>query len=183
MFILPTIDENKRLELKKIFESQYQTFTVFSEYIKWHKTDKFLDSQDHINKFRFESINLIRNYENKEIMHWFSFNIKNVLKICKILNLDTDKFKDPSRYAAGRILPYCTVPMHVDPNFTGNREYCIFSIALNGKDSQVYFSNSRDGSKKVCIPGIFDWAFYPTLIEHGTITQSESLDLIQIILT
>ena len=180
MNILKSISDEQRQALKNIFDLQISEYSSYSNYVKWHLATTYLNGEDLINNFEVDSINVIRDYSDREMMHVFSFSFKNVKKFYKILNLSNKEFLNANRYVGIRVLENTTVPMHYDTGRNKIREHLIQSITLRGHDSVVSFSDKNDGSKLLNFHGLVDWSFFPTRMPHGAITGSEPLDILQI---
>ena len=180
MNILKPVSDEQRNELKAIFDSQISEYSSYSDYVKWHPATTYLNGEDLLNTFKVDSINVVRDSSDKEIMYVFSFNLNYVKRIYKVLGITDRKFVNPRRYAAIRVFANKVIPMHFDTNKNAVREQLTHTITLRGVDSVVSFSDKNDGSKLLNFYGLVDWSFYPTRMPHGAITGSEPLDILQI---
>lgn len=180
MNILKSISSEQREKLKTIFDLQLGEYSSYSNYVKWHPATTYLNGEDLINSFKTDTINIIRDYSDREMMHIFAFSLKYVKEIYKILDISDRRFLDPRRYSATRVLANGVIPMHIDTNKNAIREQYTYTITLRGADSTVNFSDKKDGSKIFSFYGLVDWSFYPTRMPHGAVTCSETLDILQI---
>lgn len=180
MNILKSISDEQRQALKNIFDLQISEYSSYSNYVKWHPATTYLDGEDLLNNFKIDSINIIRDSLDKEMMHIFSFSLTYVKRMYKVLNIADKRFLDPRRYSATRIFANRLIPMHFDTNRNPIREQLTYTITLRGIDSAVSFSDKKDGSKLFSFYGLVDWSFFPTRMPHGAITGSEPLDILQI---
>jgi hypothetical protein len=171
------ITDEIRSQLSDVFKSQFNDIeTSISEFLTFKDT-VYSGSFDYHNYYKEGHNNIIRAVDNKPMMSVFNFNIKNSVKIFRLLQLE--KFKP--QLSGIRVYANTNLPMHIDMNRGGvGREYPIYSIMLSGKDGMVFFSNKSDGSRLVAIPPLSEFVMHPTLMQHGALTGAEDMDVLQI---
>lgn len=180
MNILKSVNDEQRKALKTIFDLQISEYSSHNNYVKWHPATTYRSGEDLLNDFQTNSINVIKDSSDREMMHVFAFSFKNVRKFYRILNLNNKELLNTNRYLGIRVLENTIIPMHYDTGRNMVREHLTHSITLRGQDSIINFSDKNDGSKLLSFSGLVDWSFYPTRMPHGAITSTESLDILQI---
>lgn len=174
---VPLITDEIRNKLSAIFNNQF-------EEIK-NKTNKLLTFPigNYTNEFEYHNIyakdhnNEIYYHDSSIMMSVFNFNLRNTLRIYKILQLE----KHQPMLNAIRLFAGNKVPMHVDLNKGEiGRENPIYSIVVSGIDGYVFMSNKKDGSHLVAVPGKSQFIMFPTMIEHGALAGKENYDILQI---
>jgi len=171
------ITDNIRGQISDIFSAQYlQSEKNISEYMTY--VDRSTPGNfKYTNYFTTNHLNIVRGPEGNAMMGVFNFDIKNTVKLLRLLKLELFK----PQLNGIRVYPNTDVPMHMDLNRGSiGRENPVYSIMLTGKEAMVFFSNRNDGSRLAAIPALGDFIMYPTQIQHGALTKEEPLDVLQI---
>jgi len=174
---VPKITDEIRDKLFGIFNSQFVEIESNISYLLTFPSGEYAHEFDYHNIYKQGYNNLVRTFDDKPMMSVFNFNIKNSLRIFRLLGIEQHK----PLINGIRVFANGTVPMHIDLNKGElGRELPILSIVLSGSDGMVFMSNRRDGTRLVGIPGKTEFIMYPTMIEHGAMAGSENYDLLQI---
>jgi hypothetical protein len=171
------ITDEIRSNLGNIFKSQYNEIENITSEFLTYKDTVYSGSFDYHNYYKEGHNNIVRAVDNKPMMSVFNFNIKNTVKIFRLLQLE--KFKP--QLSGIRVYANTNLPMHLDLNRGEvGRDHPIYSIMLTGKGSMVFFSNKSDGSRLVAVPAFSEFIMYPTHMQHGALTYEEDMDVLQI---
>lgn len=165
-----------RAELASIFQMQYDLVESKTQKLFKFDVGEYTQVKTYFNKVSFTQSNIAYSNEDLPLMSVFGFTGKRSLKIEKLLG------KKNLKILGVRVFKDCALPMHMDPNYgSTGRENPIYSIVVAGSDDcMIYFSNRKDGTRQVAIPGLSEFIMYPTEIEHGGYSATQNMDLIQI---
>lgn len=174
---VPKITDELRDKLASIFNSQYNEIKDNVSYLLSFPEGEYAHEFDYHNIFQQGDNNLVRTADGKPMMSVFNFNVKNSIRIFRLLGIEQHK----PLINGIRVFANGVIPMHIDLNKGElGRELPILSIVLSGSDGMVFMSNKKDGSRLVGVPGKTEFIMYPTMIEHGALAGSENYDLLQI---
>lgn len=170
------ITEEVRQEMAKIFLQQYEVVVEKEQKLFDFGPGPFATIQNYENRVSFQDNNTIYSHDEKLVMSVFAITGRRLLKIEKLLG------KQGLQVVGMRVPKETVVPMHIDPNkHSIGRENPIHFIVVSGSDdSKIYFSNRRDGSRQIAIPGLSQFIMYPTEIEHGAYSGNQDMDIVQI---
>ena len=165
-----------RQELSEIFNAQFEIIENDSQKLFKFGTGDYAKVEEYSNKISFAKNNIVYSWDQKPIMCVFAFTGKRALKIEKILD------KTNLKVIGVRVYKNCVVPMHVDPNYhsIGRDNPIHFIVVSANSECMIYFSNRKDGSKQLAIPGLSEFVMHPTEIEHGARAGGQHMDMIQI---
>jgi hypothetical protein len=177
---VPKITDDVRNKLSIIFDNQFIEIENNISYLLTFPNADYAHEFDYHNLYQQGCNNLVRSYDGKPMMSVFNFNLRNTVKIFRLLQIENYK---PILNGI-RVFSNTIVPMHMDLNKGElGRELPILSISVSGDDGMVFMSNEKDGSRRVSVPGKSSFILYPTLMSHGAKSGNENYDLIQIQLT
>ncbi len=162
--------------LAEIFSQQYSALENNSQKLFCFSEGDYALVQEYYNKISYEHLNIVYNHQGQPIMSVFTFSGKRFLRMERLLG------QKDLKVIGIRIFKNSIVPMHVDPNYgSTGRENPVLSLVVAGSENgRVYFSNRKDGSKKVMIPGLSQFVMCPTEVEHGANSADQDMDIIQI---
>lgn len=166
-----------RQQLADIVAAQYSAIeNNISEYFVY--VDRTTPGNfEYTNYYTPGHLNMVRSSEGDPMMGVFNFDVKNTIKLLKILKLE----KQRPQLNAIRVYANTDLPMHMDLNRGSiGRDRPIYSIMLTGKKAMVFFSNRNDGSRLAAVPPLSEFVMYPTQMQHGAITYDEHMDVLQI---
>jgi hypothetical protein len=163
-----------RAEVIKIFETQYNAIQDKTHPLFIFDHGEYASVRTYYERFSFTENNVVYSADNKPLMSIFAFTGKNSLRLDKLLG------KKNLVINGLRVFKNCKIPLHVDANHEAvGREKPIYSIVLTD-GGVIYFSNKRDGSKLVAIPGMSEFIMSATEIEHGAHAGDCDMDMLQI---
>lgn len=170
------ITDETRAQLAEIFQVQYDLVQDNAQKLFIFDKGNYAEIKEYYNKISYTENNIVYSHDSKPIMSVFAFTGKRALKIEKCLN------RANLKTVGVRVFKDSVIPMHVDPNYHSiGRENPIYFIVVSATDdSMIYFSNRKDGTKQVAIPGLSQFKMYPTEIEHGGFAAGQDMDMIQI---
>jgi hypothetical protein len=170
---VPKITPDIRQKLSEVFNDQYSILS-YNDFFTFND-DKFSDTFLFKNPYSHEHYNVAKNTVGKDVMAVFTFNPRNRIRIYRILNIDEKPILTGIRVYANKI-----VPMHIDLNeYSTAREKLQYVVPLT-QGGNIYFSDLRDGSKKIINAELAEVAFPPTLIPHGAVAGNIHYDLLEI---
>lgn len=170
------ITDALRIELSEIFSMQFEMIENKVQKLFIFGAGDFAEIKEYFNKVSFSENNIVYSEQNKPIMSVFAFTGKRSLKIENLLD------QKGLKIIGVRVFKDCVIPLHVDLNYQSTgRDNPVYSIVVAASpDSKIYFSNRKDGTRQLAIPGLSEFIMYPTEIEHGAFSADRDMDLIQI---